>query len=146
MLPSLFPDEEHLGLLTDLYELTMAAGYFAQGMADQRATFELWIRHLPESRNYLICAGLEQLGVRVEVAAATRDVCRPHFGSGQGPDGGLVNPDLALTEADASRYSAIVFVGGWGASSYQYAFAGTYANAGDTDRCGRLLRRPPFRC
>src|SRR5437773_4623363 len=57
---SLFPDPEHLGLLTDLYELTMAAGYFAHGMADQRVTFELWVRHLPKSRNYLVCAGLEQ--------------------------------------------------------------------------------------
>jgi nicotinate phosphoribosyltransferase len=60
MIHSLFPDPEHLGLLTDLYELTMAAGYFVHGMADQRVTFELWIRHLPESRNYLVCAGLEQ--------------------------------------------------------------------------------------
>src|SRR5437016_5534400 len=57
---SLFPDPEHLGLLTDLYELTMAAGYFAHGMADQRVTFELWVRHLPDRRNYLVCAGLEQ--------------------------------------------------------------------------------------
>jgi putative intracellular protease/amidase len=40
-----------------------------------------------------------------------------------------VRPDLALPDADASDYSAIVFVGGWGASSYQYAFEGTYANA-----------------
>jgi nicotinate phosphoribosyltransferase len=60
MLHSLFPDEEHLGLLTDLYELAMAAGYFTHDMSDQRVTFELWIRHLPESRNYLVCAGLEQ--------------------------------------------------------------------------------------
>jgi nicotinate phosphoribosyltransferase len=60
MIHSLFPDPEHLGLLTDLYELTMAAGYFVHGMADQRVTFELWIRRLPESRNYLVCAGLEQ--------------------------------------------------------------------------------------
>jgi hypothetical protein len=27
MTRSLFPDDEHLGLPTDLYELTMAAGY-----------------------------------------------------------------------------------------------------------------------
>lgn len=60
MIHSLFPDNEHLGLLTDLYELTMAAGYFAHGMADQRATFELWVRRLPSCRNYLVCAGLEQ--------------------------------------------------------------------------------------
>jgi nicotinate phosphoribosyltransferase len=60
MTHSLFPDSEHLGLLTDLYELTMAASYFVHGMANQRVTFELWIRRLPESRNYLVCAGLEQ--------------------------------------------------------------------------------------
>ncbi len=57
---SLFPNEHGLGLLTDLYELTMAAGYHAHGMADQCATFELWIRKLPESRNFLVAAGLEQ--------------------------------------------------------------------------------------
>ncbi len=58
---SLFPDDDHLGLLTDLYELTMAAGYHACGQADQRVTFELWIRRLPACRNYLIAAGLEQV-------------------------------------------------------------------------------------
>jgi nicotinate phosphoribosyltransferase len=57
---SLFPDGDHLGLLTDLYELTMAAGYYVHGLADQRVTFELWVRHLPADRNYLIAAGLEQ--------------------------------------------------------------------------------------
>src|SRR5262245_32609799 len=57
---SLFPDERRLGLLTDLYELTMAAGYSVHGLADERVTFELWARRLPECRNYLITAGLEQ--------------------------------------------------------------------------------------
>lgn len=47
------------GLLTDLYELTMAAGY-VQTRFDARATFELWVRKLPEHRNYLVAAGLEQ--------------------------------------------------------------------------------------
>jgi nicotinate phosphoribosyltransferase len=57
---SLFPDDQHLGLLTDLYELTMAAGYFAHGMAEQPVTFELWVRRLPPCRNYLVAGGLEQ--------------------------------------------------------------------------------------
>ena len=47
------------GLLTDLYELTMAAGY-VQNRFDARATFELFVRHLPAHRNYLVAAGLEQ--------------------------------------------------------------------------------------
>ena len=50
---------EHSGLLTDLYELTMAAGY-VQTRFDGRATFELFVRHLPPHRNYLVAAGLEQ--------------------------------------------------------------------------------------
>lgn len=41
----------------------------------------------------------------------------------------MVTADLPLAAADADDYSAIVFVGGWGASSYQYAFDGTYSNA-----------------
>src|SRR5262245_29145256 len=46
-------------LLTDLYELTMAAGYVESGL-DARATFELFVRSLPPRRNFLVAAGLEQ--------------------------------------------------------------------------------------
>jgi nicotinate phosphoribosyltransferase len=49
------------GLLTDLYELTMAAGYFDSAKAGQTATFELSIRRLPPHRNYVIAAGLPQI-------------------------------------------------------------------------------------
>lgn len=48
------------GLLTDLYQLTMAAGYVQAGNAHQTATFELFIRHLPPNRNYVLAAGLAQ--------------------------------------------------------------------------------------
>ena len=37
---NLWPDPHHLGPVTDLYQLTMMAGYAASGMADQPATFE----------------------------------------------------------------------------------------------------------
>ncbi len=49
------------GLLTDLYELTMAAGYFACGKADEIATFELAVRRLPDHRNFVLAAGLPQV-------------------------------------------------------------------------------------
>src|SRR5580658_4105238 len=48
------------GLLTDLYELTMAAGYFGAGKTEEIATFEATIRRLPENRNFVIAAGLPQ--------------------------------------------------------------------------------------
>jgi nicotinate phosphoribosyltransferase len=46
-------------LKTDLYQLTMAAGYFAHGMHQRRVTFELFVRRLPAHRRYLVLAGLE---------------------------------------------------------------------------------------
>jgi nicotinate phosphoribosyltransferase len=55
----MLPSKLFSGLLTDLYELTMAAGY-VQNRFEARATFELFVRHLPHHRNYLVAAGLEQ--------------------------------------------------------------------------------------
>jgi nicotinate phosphoribosyltransferase len=51
--------DEDLSLATDLYELTMAAAYFARSPT-LKGTFELFVWHLPEQRNFLIFAGLEQ--------------------------------------------------------------------------------------
>ena len=45
-------------LSTDLYELTMAAGYFGAGTSGS-ATFELSVRGLPPNRGYLVAAGIE---------------------------------------------------------------------------------------
>jgi nicotinate phosphoribosyltransferase len=45
-------------LMVDLYELTMAAGYFEHGM-DFHATFELFVRSLPAERSYLVAAGVD---------------------------------------------------------------------------------------
>lgn len=46
------------GIATDLYELTMTAGYFKLGM-NFPVVFELSIRHLPPNRGYLIAYGIE---------------------------------------------------------------------------------------
>ncbi len=56
------PDPFKLGaaLNTDLYELTMAAGFFEAGKAQDRATFELFVRRLPWNRNFVLSAGLAQ--------------------------------------------------------------------------------------
>ena len=45
-------------LLTDLYELTMLQAYFARRM-NGTAAFELFVRKLPEERNFLVAAGLD---------------------------------------------------------------------------------------
>lgn len=69
---------------------------------------------------------LERVGCVVEVAAGRKITCHPHPGTGEGADRGAVNPDLTIADADASRYDAILFSGGWGSSMYQYAFEGSY--------------------
>src|SRR3712207_4555837 len=47
-------------LLTDLYQLTMAACYIGEGLEQKRASFELFVRRSPENFGYLIAMGLEQ--------------------------------------------------------------------------------------
>ncbi len=46
-------------LLMDLYELTMLAGYFEQGMHESRATFDLSFREPPFQGAYAVMAGLD---------------------------------------------------------------------------------------
>ena len=45
-------------LLTDLYELNMAASYLRRGM-DGLATFSLYVRGLPKQRGFLVANGVE---------------------------------------------------------------------------------------
>ncbi|HUL46678.1 MAG TPA: nicotinate phosphoribosyltransferase [Steroidobacteraceae bacterium] len=47
-------------LLTDFYELAMAQAYFQSGM-NETAVFELFVRRLPQTRQFLVAAGLEQV-------------------------------------------------------------------------------------
>ncbi|MGJ4949677.1 nicotinate phosphoribosyltransferase [Bradyrhizobium sp. HKCCYLS20291] len=46
-------------LLTDLYQLSMVQAYLESGQTDI-AVFEFFVRKLPEPRNFLVAAGLEQ--------------------------------------------------------------------------------------
>ena len=48
-------------LYTDLYELTMAQGYFLSGRHEQTATFDYFFRSLPFDGGYVIFAGLSDL-------------------------------------------------------------------------------------
>jgi nicotinate phosphoribosyltransferase len=54
------PLGERLALLTDLYQLTMAACYFDQDMHAE-ATFSLFIRKFPAQRSYCVAAGLSEV-------------------------------------------------------------------------------------
>ncbi|MCA9140107.1 MAG: hypothetical protein KDB00_25215, partial [Planctomycetales bacterium] len=73
-------------------------------------------------------ASLEAAGLEVVVAAATTETATPHAISVVEGREGNVDPDLALADASADDYSTIIFIGGYGAASYQYANETTYDN------------------
>jgi nicotinate phosphoribosyltransferase len=47
-------------LLTDLYQLTMVQAYLEEDLLDE-AVFSLFVRRLPEGRNYLLACGLDDV-------------------------------------------------------------------------------------
>jgi nicotinate phosphoribosyltransferase len=51
---------EGSALLTDLYQLTMMDAYYRLAM-EETAVFEFFVRRLPDTRNFLVAAGLEQV-------------------------------------------------------------------------------------
>jgi nicotinate phosphoribosyltransferase len=48
-------------LKTDLYQLTMTAGYFHAGLADKVVTCEAFARKLPPTRRFMVMAGTEEI-------------------------------------------------------------------------------------
>lgn len=58
--PELTLTSEDYSLLTDLYQLTMAACYTGVGLEQKQASFELFVRRLPNDFGYLIAMGLAQ--------------------------------------------------------------------------------------
>lgn len=47
------------GLMTDLYQLTMAYGYWKNNWAERRSVFHLFFRRAPFGQDYAVVAGLE---------------------------------------------------------------------------------------
>ncbi len=64
--------EGNMALLADLYEFTMAQSYLRCGR-NEKATFELFVRHLPKNRSFLVSAGLEQALLFLERMRFTED-------------------------------------------------------------------------
>ncbi|MEM9770785.1 MAG: nicotinate phosphoribosyltransferase [Cyanobacteria bacterium P01_D01_bin.73] len=60
-------------LLTDLYQLTMGACYWAEELAEKTAKFEVFARRLPDGFGYLVAMGLEQVLQYLAVLRLTED-------------------------------------------------------------------------
>ena len=53
--------KKNLSLMTELYELTMANGFFENGKADEIAYFDLFFRRVPDKGGFAVFAGLSQI-------------------------------------------------------------------------------------
>lgn len=110
-------DDDSLALLTDLYQLTMACGYWRSGIAEREAVFHLHFRKNPFEGGYAVACGLH---------AAIAWLDRLRFTEGdlgylrtlQGNDGGALFPEEFLTwlgqmrlslDIDAAPEGSVVF-------------------------------------
>ena len=74
------------GLLTDLYQLTMAAGYYQQRLHERRAVFHLFYRQAPFGEEGAIAAGLPLAIELIEGLRFSADDVQ-YLGRLQGPNG-----------------------------------------------------------
>jgi nicotinate phosphoribosyltransferase len=91
-------------LLTDLYELTMAAGYFERGKASETATFDLYFRRNPFKGGFSIAAGLEN-AVRAVIDARFSDEDISYLRTMTSPQGSPVFSDKFLRYLSTCRFS-----------------------------------------
>lgn len=54
-------DKRNLSMMMDLYEMTMANGYFAEHDGNEMVTFDVFYRKNPDGAGFAIFAGLEQI-------------------------------------------------------------------------------------
>lgn len=95
-------------LLTDLYELTMAAGYFDNGKAEDTATFELYFRSNPFQGGYSVAAGLED-AIRAVVDAAYTSEDLSYLRSLKSGDGSQLLPEAFLKHLAKHRFSGEIW-------------------------------------
>ncbi|MDR0842096.1 MAG: nicotinate phosphoribosyltransferase, partial [Acidobacteriota bacterium] len=90
-------------LLTDLYELTMMAGYLDNGKAGDTATFDLYFRRNPYCGGYAVAAGLQDAVAAVTEARFSEDDIR-YIRSLKSPQGRQTFPDAFLDYLNSYRF------------------------------------------
>ena len=81
-------------LLTDLYEITMAQGYWEAGKVDEQACFHMYFRENPFKGGYAVACGMDQLADLVDDFHFTGEDCA-YLAQLPAPGGGkLFSPDF----------------------------------------------------
>ena len=92
--------EAGVGLLTDLYEITMAEGYWKEGMAGHEACFNAFFRENPYGGGFTVTCGTGQIAELVErFRYSEEDIA--YLGSLTAPGGGpLLSPEFLAWLSD----------------------------------------------
>ncbi len=90
--------------LTDLYQITMAQGYFDHGMGDTEACFHMYFRNYPIKGGYAIACGMDQLAELVETYGFT-DEDIEYLAALPAPGGGKLFHDDFLNYLSAFKLS-----------------------------------------
>ena len=104
-------------LLTDLYQLTMAQGYWKTGLSEDQACFHMYFRDNPFSGGYSIACGMAQLAELVDGFRFSGEDCEYLEGLKAPGGGALFEPeflewlgDLRLSvDIDAVHEGTVVF-------------------------------------
>jgi len=104
-------------LLTDLYQLTMAQGYWKTGLSEDQACFHMYFRDNPFSGGYSIACGMAQLADLVDGFRFSGEDCEYLAGLKAPGGGALFEPeflewlaDLRLSvDIDAVHEGTVVF-------------------------------------
>ncbi len=96
-----------LALLTDLYQLTMAYGYWQQGTAEREAVFQLTFRKMPFGGGYAVAAGL---GPALEYLQQLRfsEDDQAYLETLTGRDGKRLFPDAFISYLGQMRFTCDV--------------------------------------
>ena len=86
--------------MTDLYQITMAQGYFDHGMGDTQACFHMYFRNYPFKGGYAVACGMDQLAELVETYSFS-DEDITYLSTLDAPGGGKLFHDTAHRDSAA---------------------------------------------
>ena len=98
---------QSIALLTDLYELTMACGYWKHGLTNHHAVFHVAFRTLPFNGGYAIAAGLGE-AIRLLSAFRFSENDLDYLGTLQDSTGGALFPPAFLAHLREMEFACDV--------------------------------------